>query len=296
MFNAADLAKMKKDELVALCKQQSISGYSRLKKDELIALLSETGSEGTQPAAGETAAASGKKKAPAKKKSCTKTKAAKTPNSELTRYCTALVNLWGLAPAVIVAAVYNQFQNASVENADVEAAAACPVVNSVLVHPSLADDKEAMAALLKKQSQYTHYIPSPAHIEDYLDENYREKTDEFAAMCNFMVRTCGMDEEIARSNTNRILRYLDNQSDISRLMGELAGSGMRFENDQQFRSFAVLLNKMKSTSRFWGFCGHTPEEAENFAQKRGPVHVYKVGRNDLCPCGSGKKYKKCCGR
>ena len=23
--------------------------------------------------------------------------------------------------------------------------------------------------------------------------------------------------------------------------------------------------------------------------------VNKVGRNDPCPCGSGKKYKKCCG-
>ena len=21
----------------------------------------------------------------------------------------------------------------------------------------------------------------------------------------------------------------------------------------------------------------------------------KIGRNDACPCGSGKKYKKCCG-
>ena len=21
----------------------------------------------------------------------------------------------------------------------------------------------------------------------------------------------------------------------------------------------------------------------------------KIGRNELCPCGSGKKYKKCCG-
>ncbi|NCU32311.1 MAG: hypothetical protein EOM23_05130, partial [Candidatus Moranbacteria bacterium] len=21
-----------------------------------------------------------------------------------------------------------------------------------------------------------------------------------------------------------------------------------------------------------------------------------VGRNDSCPCGSGKKYKKCCGK
>ncbi len=26
-----------------------------------------------------------------------------------------------------------------------------------------------------------------------------------------------------------------------------------------------------------------------------PIRVTKVGRNDPCPCGSGKKYKKCCG-
>lgn len=25
-----------------------------------------------------------------------------------------------------------------------------------------------------------------------------------------------------------------------------------------------------------------------------PVTVSKIGRNDLCVCGSGKKYKKCC--
>jgi uncharacterized protein YecA (UPF0149 family) len=24
-------------------------------------------------------------------------------------------------------------------------------------------------------------------------------------------------------------------------------------------------------------------------------HQQEVGRNDPCPCGSGKKYKKCCG-
>ena len=27
-----------------------------------------------------------------------------------------------------------------------------------------------------------------------------------------------------------------------------------------------------------------------------PLFVTKVGRNDPCSCGSGKKYKKCCGR
>ncbi|NLM10062.1 MAG: SEC-C domain-containing protein [Clostridiaceae bacterium] len=26
------------------------------------------------------------------------------------------------------------------------------------------------------------------------------------------------------------------------------------------------------------------------------ITVEKIGRNDPCPCGSGKKYKKCCGR
>lgn len=26
------------------------------------------------------------------------------------------------------------------------------------------------------------------------------------------------------------------------------------------------------------------------------VNTEKVGRNDPCPCGSGKKYKKCCGK
>ena len=33
------------------------------------------------------------------------------------------------------------------------------------------------------------------------------------------------------------------------------------------------------------------EKGENPSQEH-----HKIGRNDLCPCGSGKKYKKCCGR
>ena len=30
--------------------------------------------------------------------------------------------------------------------------------------------------------------------------------------------------------------------------------------------------------------------------KRNPKRVNKIGRNDLCPCGSGRKYKQCCGK
>ena len=33
-----------------------------------------------------------------------------------------------------------------------------------------------------------------------------------------------------------------------------------------------------------------------FTRIRPIVKDYKIGRNDPCPCGSGKKYKNCCGR
>ena len=29
--------------------------------------------------------------------------------------------------------------------------------------------------------------------------------------------------------------------------------------------------------------------------KKQAISAKKAGRNDPCPCGSGKKYKKCCG-
>jgi uncharacterized protein len=35
-----------------------------------------------------------------------------------------------------------------------------------------------------------------------------------------------------------------------------------------------------------GISGTPPTQSNSFG---------KVGRNDPCPCGSGKKYKKCCG-
>jgi len=37
-----------------------------------------------------------------------------------------------------------------------------------------------------------------------------------------------------------------------------------------------------------------PEKGDQKA-KQPTVKKDKVGRNEPCPCGSGKKYKKCCG-
>jgi uncharacterized protein YecA (UPF0149 family) len=56
-----------------------------------------------------------------------------------------------------------------------------------------------------------------------------------------------------------------------------------------------------NNTRIWENNGHTPNEIYERYEKphlmplpRGGGKSRKVGRNDPCPCGSGKKYKKCC--
>jgi uncharacterized protein YecA (UPF0149 family) len=37
------------------------------------------------------------------------------------------------------------------------------------------------------------------------------------------------------------------------------------------------------------------DEVEENKPEPPPALALKAGRNDPCPCGSGKKFKKCCG-
>ena len=42
---------------------------------------------------------------------------------------------------------------------------------------------------------------------------------------------------------------------------------------------------------------HASAGGDSAPSKREPIRKkVSIGRNDPCPCGSGKKYKKCCGR
>ena len=73
----------------------------------------------------------------------------------------------------------------------------------------------------------------------------------------------------------------------------------KFRNTKM--TFDELLNEYKSEQSY--ACATVLEESavfatvyEMLAEEENKVEVQKVGRNDPCPCGSGKKYKKCCGR
>ena len=61
------------------------------------------------------------------------------------------------------------------------------------------------------------------------------------------------------------------------------------------RLYSVRLKSNEEIKRERVATGITEGRGDGTVKKQ-PRRVQKVGRNDPCPCGSGKKYKQCCGR
>ena len=67
------------------------------------------------------------------------------------------------------------------------------------------------------------------------------------------------------------------------------------------KALVQLATNLYNALPAWQLCGWSERELreretgqKTFYNPDGTVR--KVGRNEPCPCGSGKKYKNCCGR
>ena len=68
------------------------------------------------------------------------------------------------------------------------------------------------------------------------------------------------------------------------------------QNDTVRRIFSVRIKTEREIKRERVAEGIVATTAGDGSVKKQPRKVHKVGRNEPCPCGSGKKYKQCCGR
>lgn len=64
--------------------------------------------------------------------------------------------------------------------------------------------------------------------------------------------------------------------------------------DNQIATFLLNAEIRQNIERKQTLEGKASDGKEK--EKRAPKRVNKIGRNDACPCGSGKKYKNCCGK
>ncbi len=127
-------------------------------------------------------------------------------------------------------------------------------------------------------------------LTKFIMENYEITLNEAENLVEDCVIAIKLD-----TPTQKILEWLQNYLEID-----------SFELLQKFTEQMVFLN---NNTRQWVIKGYTPNEVfENEKANLQPLpnskpklivdnnKRTKISRNDPCPCGSGKKYKKCCGK
>ncbi|UCG91231.1 MAG: preprotein translocase subunit SecA [candidate division WOR-3 bacterium] len=91
---------------------------------------------------------------------------------------------------------------------------------------------------------------------------------------------------------------IEYKQESRRMFDELLGEMAKNASSIIFRAQpGPVTRRPQQTREYKPSAAARPESAAGAPVKRGTVvGTKKIGRNDPCPCGSGKKYKKCCGR
>lgn len=122
----------------------------------------------------------------------------------------------------------------------------------------------------------------------FLLEHYdmkKEEADEMAEECVYATRIGESPQDI--------LKFLQSRLELNSL--------------EAIQAIMDSVIELMNNTREWFLKGHTPNELfekekksllplPHSSKNNDETTKNKVGRNDLCPCGSNKKYKKCCGK
>lgn len=154
--------------------------------------------------------------------------------------------------------------------------------------------------LLDRIGDKPRYIPDRKILLRYADWNYFERNEPTARLERYLQEQL----EVPMLSIPQIISDIHFayavEAKTQQIVDILDEHHVKF-NDQQFEPLVQLLADMSNSTRLWSNNGHTPSELSSIHENS--LHramltqkSAKVGRNDPCPCGSGKKYKKCCGR
>ncbi|WP_232214173.1 Rho termination factor N-terminal domain-containing protein [Bacillus sp. SG-1] len=133
---------------------------------------------------------------------------------------------------------------------------------------------------VERNASYSQFV-------NYLEKNFnigKEKADQIAEECVYAARI--------GHGPNDVMQFLT--------------YSVEFDSLETIQSVMDRVVKLMNNTRQWFLKGHTSVELSSVEKNHlqhvrsagtsQRIEVVKVGRNEPCPCGSGKKYKKCCGR
>ena len=157
------------------------------------------------------------------------------------------------------------------------------------------------------QGDLTYYVPTIEEVEELYDQGSLISRDSHQKLKAFIEENFGCDPDTASLKIHDLYETVNNHMRINDAVESfVTGPEFKFPSDEIRFKFTELYIEMSRDCRIRDNRGHDYYEMvalmslknSGGAPKKNSAQVkrVKIGRNDPCPCGSGKKYKNCCGR
>ena len=190
------------------------------------------------------------------------------------------------------------------------------------------DDKMILKTVLREnlyerieeyQGDREFYMPTPEEVLDYARHGYPSENPAYKKLENFLRDELHQNALQIRELMYIVFKEFSMDGMLSDIMEEFNSRNIVFASEKQTEEFAAIMMNVNNNTRMLDFRGYTPNEIARMSSPEAPSNVMpsilpmgsiaatpsfipsnaatkKIYPNDPCPCGSGKKYKKCCGR
>ena len=240
----------------------------------------------------------------------------------LKNYISALTNLYGLVHKDKVLEIFNRQNHEKVtsEQVDVYLVNEGVAIPDTFVYPN--GDyfvHEAIASLndfeemLSQKDDKPYHIPSQDELLNYVDDLYFEKSAAYQRLYKYVAdHFFPNNDEKVKDVCEQAFDNCHGDFGLQYTLNDMVRMGVKLSDEKQMGELVELISDLNNNVRLWENNGHTPREIFEMYEKQHlsllPEKSFddrdtnvvdfktrkKVGRNDPCPCESGKKYKKCC--
>ena len=278
--NMKDLSKCTKNELIEIAKSHNITGYSKYNKAQLLEYLLDKISP-------ENIALS---------------------ENSLYEYCSSAVFLYGVISKEMLLTIYNTYEEQMLVLLQIDKWTEEFEKNfsdfyyqdGYFIKNSL-QENNLWKTIFELHSKYNFYIPEKK--EEFLQYGKQENNvpgkiyNEFRVYLrndkklpeHYIRAICQLVYEMLRANHPTV-------SILTKLVDIQIGYSHPFKTHQDVQTLSLHINKILQNSRLIKYRGHTAIEVGAVTKEAiiGPLKRFYP--NDKCPCGSGEKYKICCGK
>ena len=229
------------------------------------------------------------------------------------KFVSGIINLYGAFSLNSLIMTYCSETGESISPAsaekEIKALKTISIKNSFIFDKKFGkEEKKSLEKILDNLKKGSFYKPSFSEIMKHSDESYYDESAELIHLKKFATQYVTGNKAMTDKIIGEIVlahRRCTAYS-IEQYTSLFSQNGYGFRNISIESKIVTLLSYALGTIRMWVYGGYTTLEEkkiklsemskENKLRSRLPFVSEKIGRNDPCPCGSGLKYKKCCGK